>query len=575
MSKKYVEKLPHSCGTSRGLQVFLEDDGRYTGYCFSCHTHVKDPYAEKEEGYTPPRPSVKSPEQVQKELDAIKKFPCEALLDVGLKKATLEYFNVRLGYDQETASTVHAEYYPYEVKGEIKAYQVRVRPKRFFSLGDFDACEPFGWRQACTVGGYKLFITEGQKDAMSLFQVLRERGNSERIPAVISLHNGTKSVDKMSKHFKEFSKWKEIVLCFDNDEAGKEAVKRFTSMYPEAKVANLPLKDANEMLMAGREQELFNATVFESKTKLSDKLVRSSDVWDQARIRPKDGFSWPWPSLTNLTRGIRRGEGYYMGAGVKMGKSCLVNEIATHLIVEHDLTVFLCKPEEENAITAQKLAGCAVNSVFHDPKIEFDEEAFDRGKRLIDDKAIMYGQYGKISWEELKREIRYVCTVEGVKDIIIDPITCLTVGMGSGEANEKLIELASELASMSKELEFTYYVFCHLNKPASGKPHERGGQVLSVEFAGSRGMMRSAYYLIGLEGNKDPDQPELKNVRYLTLLEDRNFGETGKVPLFYNPNTGRLLEPTKDQEEVLNDAENKDQDQEQGTPRAKEETSEF
>ena len=94
-------------------------------------------------------------------------------------------------------------------------------------------------------------------------------------------------------------------------------------------------------------------------------------------------------------------------------------------------------------------------------------------------------------------------------------------------------------------------MFCHLNKPASGKPHERGGPVLSVEFAGSRGMMRSAYYLIGLEGNKDPEQPELKNVRYLTLLEDRNFGETGKIPLFYNPNTGRLLEPTKQEEEYI------------------------
>ena len=48
--------------------------------------------------------------------------------------------------------------------------------------------------------------------------------------------------------------------------------------------------------------------------------------------------------------------------------------------------------------------------------------------------------------------------------------------------------------------------------------------------------------MIGLEGNKDPEQPNLKNVRHIVLLEDRNFGETGSIPLIYNVNTGRLLE---------------------------------
>lgn len=517
---------------------------------------MKDPYSDKGDGYVPPKPTTKSPEQIKKELEFIKKLPIEGRPELKLTKETLEYFGVRLGFDQETASTVHAEYYPFEEGGEVKAFKAKIlKDKKFFTVGDFDNCEPFGWSQACRAGGYKLFITEGEKDALALFQVLKARGKGDRNPAVISLHNGTKSVQKMSKYFKHFNKWKEVVICFDNDSSGELAVQQFTTMYPEAKVATLPLKDAHDMLMEGREQELFNSCVFQAKHKLSDKLVRSSDVWDQARKRPEEGLSWPWPQLTKLTRGIRRGEGYYFGAGVKMGKSCLVNEIGTDLIVTHNTPVFFCKPEEENAITAQKLAGVAVNRIFHDPRIEFDEEAFDRGKTLINDMAIMYGEYGKVNWDELKREIRYVTSGENVRDVIIDPVTCLTVGMGSGEANERLVEIASELASMSKELNFTYYVFCHLNKPESGKPHERGGPVLSVQFAGSRSMMRSCYYMIGLEGNKDPEQPQLKNVRYLSLLEDRNFGESGRIPLIYNPNNGRLLEPTE-QNEIGDEQEN-------------------
>lgn len=480
----------------------------------------------------------------------------EALTDLKLSKSTVEYFGVRLGYDQETASEVRSHYYPYECKGEILAYQVRiVQGKKFFSIGDFDSCEPFGWRQALEAGGRKLFITEGQKDCMALYQVLRDNSQQSYTPAVISLPNGVKSVQKMTKYVKQFDNWKEVILVFDMDGPGQEAVNSFCKIYPEARVAKLPLKDPHEMLMNSREKELFAAVMFNAKRKLSDKLIRSSDLWDKAGIRPEQGISWPWPELTDKTRGIRTGEGYYFGAGVKMGKSCVVNELGAHLITEHDRPVFFCKPEEENHITAQKLAGVAANCVFHDPRIEFDREAFERGKRLINDKAIMYGEYGKVDWDELKQEIRYVCVAEQVRDIIIDPITCLTVGMSSGEANERLVEIASELASMAKEMPFTYYVFCHLNAPQTGKPHERGGEVLSVQFAGSRAMMRAAYYLIGLEGNKDPNEPRLKNIRYFSVLEDRNFGESGKIPLMYNPNTGRLLQATESQREEFQNAE--------------------
>ena len=49
----------------------------------------------------------------------------------------------------------------------------------------------------------------------------------------------------------------------------------------------------------------------------------------------------------------------------------------------------------------------------------------------------------------------------------------------------------------------------------------------------------------GLEGNKDPDLPEEeRNTRFLVLLEDRNFGESVRIPLFYQKQTGMLNEMT-------------------------------
>ena len=50
--------------------------------------------------------------------------------------------------------------------------------------------------------------------------------------------------------------------------------------------------------------------------------------------------------------------------------------------------------------------------------------------------------------------------------------------------------------------------------------------------------------MLGIEGNKDPeiDDPRIRNVRNLVLLEDRVYGETGIVPIYWNKETARFAE---------------------------------
>jgi twinkle protein len=44
--------------------------------------------------------------------------------------------------------------------------------------------------------------------------------------------------------------------------------------------------------------------------------------------------------------------------------------------------------------------------------------------------------------------------------------------------------------------------------------------------------------MIGIEGNKDPDlDDEVRNMRQIKLLEDREFGETGTFMLYWNRDT--------------------------------------
>ena len=56
-------------------------------------------------------------------------------------------------------------------------------------------------------------------------------------------------------------------------------------------------------------------------------------------------------------------------------------------------------------------------------------------------------------------------------------------------------------------------------------------------------MMRSAQVMLGLEGNKDPDlELEQRNTRKLIVLEDRMFGASGFVPLYWNYQSGLFTE---------------------------------
>jgi twinkle protein len=285
------------------------------------------------------------------------------------------------------------------------------------------------------------------------------------------------------------------------------------------------------------------AVLWQSAVPKNTHIVKGSSLRDLARQRPEWGKPWPFPKLTQMTRGRRRGETIYFGAGVKMGKSELVDTIAKQVIVDDDLPCLIVKPEQAMGRTYQNLVGKAAGKIFHDPAIEFDEEAFDKAEPLIGDKALIIDSYQFVGWDNLKEDIRYAAVAEDVKDIVIDPVTSFTAGMSASETNEFLNGFAAELAAMAKDLDFTSYIFCHLKAPDSGEPHERGGEVLSTQFAGSRAMMRSCNYMIGLQGNKDPDLPiDQRNMRTLVLLEDREYGNVGKVQLYWDRFTGLFRE---------------------------------
>lgn len=548
MAGTCVEKIRHDdprCG-KHALQVFLADDGTYNGYCFSCGKYEADPYKDQPRGYKP-QVVKKTQEQIEAEIKEIRdEYPIVALPDRKLRADSLAYFGIKIGVSEEDGQTPASHFYPYYRDGALVGYKCRIiEGKRMWSLGDCGDVDLFGWEQAVAAGGKKLYITEGEIDAVSLYQALRDKAKGTQYenlhPPVVSLPHGAGAAGKdLARLAKTVGKtFKEIVFVFDMDDAGRRAVEAGMLIFPNAVSATLPGKDFNQCVMDGRQIAAVNAVVFGASRPKNSRLIQASSLREAAKAPPVFGVSWPWKHITEATRGIRLGETIYIGAGQKQGKSEVVNQVAAHLMKEHGWNVFLCKPEEANNKTFKMIAGKMVGKFFHDPTKAFDEVAYDRAADLIGDRLFLMNLYQHVDFDVLKADIIEAVKVHDVKAVFIDPITNFTNGMAAAEANTKLQEIAQELAAMALDLGIVIFIFCHLRNPDGGPSHERGGDVLSSQFAGSRAMARSCNLMLGLQGNRDPDlPPEERNMRNLVLLEDREFGNTGRYGLYWDLNTG-------------------------------------
>ena len=176
----------------------INDDG--TAKCFKCDCWMDDydnPQRVTEGGntWTPPQSQVRQPpvEKItnikthsskDKELD-IKKCSFNPLKERGLNLNTAKFYGVKSLLDSEGNSLQH--WYPYYKDNEIVSYKIRkVKTKdfRWLHLKESDNKNFFGQQLLSRNNRKILTITEGECDAMAIYQML-----GSNFPA-LSVNNG-------------------------------------------------------------------------------------------------------------------------------------------------------------------------------------------------------------------------------------------------------------------------------------------------------------------------------------------------------------------------------------------------
>ena len=532
------------CGSSDAKQVFATDSGEENAYCFACNTF--DPLDSKPSNVV----KINKKEESSMKLSDINSLPTREIADRKLSKETVARFDVRLGLSEQDGKTVTHHYYPDHKDGKLVGYEVKeVANKQFTSVGDRKG-ELDLWGQHLAPAGRKLFICEGRLDCLSLYQAIKEHMPSKyatRDPAVVSLTRGASGAvkDLMAKANRQFlSKFEEVILCFDNDDAGKKATRECLKAFPLFKVVKLSEKDASDMLMKGKGKELFQAAVWDSVYERQGELVTiDEELIEKACVKPEIGISYPWPTLTKATYGIRPHQLIIVAAAPKIGKSHFEYQLASHLISMKE-RVGIFDLENSPVMTARRLASKQGKVDFTRPDVDYDPDFLRSTLRGMSEYVTFYDRGASRDWADIRTAIEEQHLLDGTNIFFIDPITALISRFTSSEANDRLNEISTDMSDLCHTYPITIFCFSHVNPKQKGsKSHEAGARVLSSELTGSRAMEKWFTLGIGLSRDRTPECPvERQNISEVYALFDREFGNSFICDVEYNVQTTEYLE---------------------------------
>ena len=122
----------------------------------------------------------------------------------------------------------------------------------------------------------KLILTESIIDAASLLQIDEINKNY----SILACYGTNGLNEEIQKAILELTELEELIFCFDNDDAGKEAVKKYAEQFKKYKISTieLPNKDINETLQL-HENEIFTELLNNRKPVFAnDKEAISNEV---------------------------------------------------------------------------------------------------------------------------------------------------------------------------------------------------------------------------------------------------------------------------------------------------------
>lgn len=519
----------------------MYDDGH--GYCFACEHYESGTSTEK---------AIDLSEDNKGLLNGIP----VTLTDRGIDQEVCEKYSYYVG--KLNGEIVHIANYFDLTENKICGQKIRKLPKGFSCRGNMRDANLWG-QQLWPSGGKMIIVTEGEIDCMSVFQAMG------RTWPVVSVPNGAAgATDSFRRNLEFLNSYDSVVICFDSDEPGQKAAIACSALLlpGKAKIAKLPMKDANEMVVAERNDEL-RSSIWNSQTYRPEGIVHVRDVTFDAdnigRI-----CDYPWNKMNKELYGRRSGELVVHTSGSGMGKSTVLREMIWYDLTQ-GIPVGLMMLEESIQDTVLDLISLLLNKpvkkIFASRKInerrakqgkdqiEFDvvddlsdSEFMDAKAHLLDRGLYLLDHFGSTDADLLISKMDYMATSLGCMNIYLDHLSIVISGNDSGNERKDIDVMMTNLRTFVERSDCHVDAVCHLTKPKA-TPFEEGGQISLRDLRGSGSLYQLADLCIGYERNQQHSDELIRNTISVRSLKDRFGGKTGIISaLRYNSRTGRLAE---------------------------------
>ena len=500
------------CGSSDALAVYT--DGHT--FCFSCQTRTAGHGQES-----------KQPMQTNVNF----KGSAQRLQKRGLSEQTCEKYKI---YRDET----HLRFPYFDGSGRIQGFKTKDKLKTFKYEG-ISTDTLFG-QHLFPSTGKRIVITEGELDAASCYEAM------ENWPMVSLPHGAAGAKKDLQKQIPLLQGYEEIVLFFDNDDAGRRAVEQAATILPlgKVKIARLDkYKDASDALQAN-DAEAVRRAIWDAKPYQPDGIVDGKSLLEQVTTpSPPCDYEYPFPGLQSMTHGIRYGELTTITAGTGQGKSTFCRQLATQLL-EKDVKVGYIALEESNRRTALGLMSVAVGKALHlgEHKYSTLKDAYD--STISGWNLYLYDHFGSLSSDTIYSRIEYMALGLDIKVVFLDHLSILLSGMdGNMDERRTIDKTMTDLRSLVERTGIKLFLVSHLRRAQGDKAIEDGQKVSIGMLRGSASISQLSDTVLSLESNSQDNSDD--RLTTLRILKNRYSGETGiAASLKYDKNTCRFNETT-------------------------------
>jgi hypothetical protein len=550
------------CGSSDAKAVY--EDG--SSHCFSCgHTIPSEEYRAKykhqvksfeKEVQMEMEPKQTKPALTEEENQTIKQA---TTIDGngfrGIRNEIYKHFGVRHLYS--SSGELLEQYYPCTQDGQLVGYKIRELPKTFYSKGRTGAeCDLFGQFRFMRGGKYVLLV-EGEVDQLSAYQMLKDYNSSkgnDYETAVVSPTTGANSHKQIAAQYKFFDSFDNIIICFDNDKAGKDALQKIIPVLPKGKVRvmQMELKDANEYLQSGRQREFVRA-FYESKPYVPVGVLGSSQLYDRILEQahtPKVPFP-PFMRRLNdmLVGGLPLGHIVNIAAGTGLGKTSFINEMVYYWIFNSPHKIGIVSMELDAGQYGELILGRHLSRKLalipdEQKKLEYltSEKVKNKANELFftkDGKDRFYlldNRDGSI--EEIQNTIEELVISCGCRIIILDPLQDILDGL---TIDEQAVFM-KWCKGLIKSHNVTMILINHVRKASGSSGNSaKGDSFTEEEIQGSSTIIKSASVNILLSRNKYAEDEVERNTTRIMLSKNRICGLTGPAGEVYYENETNTL----------------------------------